>query len=156
MLSGVSIRARPNLNILGVKFHRKFTFGDHVRGIGSPVSQRIGISMLVKRVFEDTSVLLRCYYAFVLPILEYCSPVWGSAAECHLELLERQVYSVASCALIRAAYRYVIDVMLLGYVCSKWLIRTRITGYQLEYEVSRLECPNLQGLSCLPAGSYVE
>ena len=32
---------------------------------------------------------------FVLQILEYCSPVWGSAAECHLPLLERQVYSVA-------------------------------------------------------------
>ena len=25
-----------------------------------------------------------CYFAFVVPILEYCSPVWGSAAECHL------------------------------------------------------------------------
>ena len=35
------------------------------------------------------------YYAFVLPILEYCSLVWGSGAECHLQLLERQVYSVA-------------------------------------------------------------
>ena len=43
----------------------------------------------------DTSVLLRCYYAFVIPNLEYCSSVWGSAAECHLQLLERQVYSVA-------------------------------------------------------------
>ena len=43
----------------------------------------------------DTSVLLRWYFAFVLPILEYCSPVWGPAAECYLELIERQVYSVA-------------------------------------------------------------
>ena len=34
-------------------------------------------------------------YAFVLPVIEYCSPVWGSAAECHLQLLERQVYWVA-------------------------------------------------------------
>ena len=37
----------------------------------------------------------RCYFAFVLPILEYCSPVWGLADECHLQLLERQVYPVA-------------------------------------------------------------
>ena len=42
-----------------------------------------------------TSVFLRCYFAFVLPILEYCSPVWGSAAECYLQFLECQVYSVA-------------------------------------------------------------
>ena len=43
----------------------------------------------------DTSVLLRCYLTFVLPILEYCSSVCGSAAESHLQLVERQVYSVA-------------------------------------------------------------
>ena len=48
---------------------------------------------LVKRVFLDTSVSLRFYFAFVL-ILQYYSPVWGSAAECHLQVLERQVYSV--------------------------------------------------------------
>ena len=46
-------------------------------------------------IFVDTSVLLRCYFAFVLPILEYCSLVWESAAECHLQLLEGKVYSVA-------------------------------------------------------------
>ena len=49
----------------------------------------------MKRIFVDTSVLLRCYFAFGLSILEYCSSVWGSAAEYHLQLLERQVYSVA-------------------------------------------------------------
>ena len=45
--------------------------------------------------FVDTSVLLRCFYAFVFPILEYCSPVCLSVAGCHLQLLMRQVYSVA-------------------------------------------------------------
>ena len=48
------------------------------------------LSFLINRIFVDTSVLLRCYFAFVLPILEYCSPVWGSAVECHLQLLELQ------------------------------------------------------------------
>ena len=60
-----------------------------------PVSQRISILRLAKCIFVYTSVLLRCYFTFVLPILEYCSPVWGSAAEYYLQLLERQVYSVA-------------------------------------------------------------
>ena len=79
VLSEASICASPNLDILGMKFDSRLTFEDHVRGIVSSVSQRICILRLVKRVFVDTSVLLRCYYAFVLPILEYCSPVWGSA-----------------------------------------------------------------------------
>ena len=73
--SGVSICSSPNLDTFGVKFDSKLTFGDHVRGIVSRVSQRIGILRLVKLVFVNTSVLLRCYYAFVLPILEYSSPV---------------------------------------------------------------------------------
>ena len=94
VLSGVSIQTSPNLDILGVKFDSKRTCEEHLRGIVSEVSQRIGILMLVKRIFVDTSVLLRCYFAFVLPILEYSSPVWGSAAEFYLHILERQVYSV--------------------------------------------------------------
>ena len=40
-------------------------------------------------------MLLRCYLAFILQILDYCSSVWGSAAQSHLQLLERQVYSVS-------------------------------------------------------------
>ena len=95
VLSGVSICARTNLDILGVKFDSRLAFEDHVRGIVSRVSQRIGIFGLVRSVFVGSSALLRCYYTFVFPIFEYCSPVWGSAAECHLQLLERQVYSVA-------------------------------------------------------------
>ena len=94
VLCGVSICASPNLDILGVKFDSRLTL-NHLRGIVFSVSQTIGILGLVKHVFVDTSVFLRCYYTFVISILEYCSLVWGSAAECHLQLLERQVYSVA-------------------------------------------------------------
>ena len=50
---------------------------------------------VVKCVFVDNSGLLRCCYAFVLPILEYCSPVCVSAAKCHIQFLERQLYSFA-------------------------------------------------------------
>ena len=88
VLFGVSIGTSPNRDILSVKFDSKPTFKNHVRGIIFRVSHRIGILRLVKRIFVDTSVLLRCYFAFVIPILEYCYPVWGSASECHLQLLE--------------------------------------------------------------------
>ena len=43
VLSGVSIRASHNLDILGVKFDSKLTFDNHVRGIVCRVSQRICI-----------------------------------------------------------------------------------------------------------------
>ena len=86
VLSGVSISSSPNSIFLAWRWPR-------VRV--SRVFQRIGILRLMKGGLVDTSVLPRCYNAFVLPILEYCSPVWGSAAECHLQLLECQVCSVA-------------------------------------------------------------
>ena len=46
-------------------------------------------------VFVDTSVLLRSYYAFVSQSLSIVLRCAGCAAECHLQVLERQVYSVA-------------------------------------------------------------
>ena len=33
----------------------------------------------------------RCFLGFVLPVLEYCSAVWCSAADTHLKLLDRVV-----------------------------------------------------------------
>ena len=146
-------------------------FEDNVYGIVSHVSQRIGILRLVKRDFVDTSVLLRCYYSFVLPIFEYCSPVWGSAAKCHLQLLERHVYSV-----VRLYCRSVIDFMLLHCVHILYTVnlnsnhclfselpsasvrvrqtRAAAAAHPLEFEVSR--CRTSQFARCfLPAQTRV-
>ena len=77
VLSGVSIRASPNLGILGVKFDSRLTFEDHVLGIVSRISQRIGILSLVKHILVDTSVLLLfSVFSFALPILKFCTLVW--------------------------------------------------------------------------------
>ena len=45
------------------------------------------------QVFHDRSLLLRSFWCFVLPVLEYCSAVWCSAADSHLKLLDRVVRS---------------------------------------------------------------
>ena len=45
------------------------------------------------QVFHDRSLLLRSFWSFVLPVLEYCSAVWCSAADSHLNLLDRVVRS---------------------------------------------------------------
>ena len=42
-------------------------------------------------MFHDISLLGRCFRGFVLPLLEYCSAVWCSAADTHLKLLDRAV-----------------------------------------------------------------
>ena len=45
-------------------------------------------------VFRDVTVVAKCFWAFILPVLEYCSPVWMSAATSHLSLLDRFVSQV--------------------------------------------------------------
>ena len=42
-------------------------------------------------MFHDRSLLGRCFLGFVVPVLEYCSAVWCSAADAHLKLLDRAV-----------------------------------------------------------------
>ena len=42
-------------------------------------------------MFHDRALLGRHFRGFVLPVLEYCSAVWCSAADTHLKLLDRAV-----------------------------------------------------------------
>ena len=69
----------------------KITFKKHLRSVSRAASQRLGILRKSWRVFHDRSLLGRCFRGFVLPVLEYCSAVWCSAADRHLKLLDRAV-----------------------------------------------------------------
>ena len=65
----------------------------NLRSVSRAASQRLGI-LKSWRVFHDRALLGRCFRGFVLPVLEYYSAVWYSAADTHLKLLDRAV----SCA----------------------------------------------------------
>ena len=52
---------------------------------------KLGILRMSWRVFHDRSLLGRCFRGFVLPVLEYYSAVWCSAANAYLKLLYRAV-----------------------------------------------------------------
>ena len=67
------------------------TFEKHLRSVSRAASQRLGILMKSWRVFHDRSLRGWCFRGFVLPVLEYCSAVWCSAADTHLKLLDRAV-----------------------------------------------------------------
>ena len=112
-------------------------------------------------------MLLCCYYAFVFPILEYCFPVWGPAAECHLQPLMRQVYSVARLCPDQTCHQPNVAALWMLYKInsnsSHYLFselpsasvrvrhnRAAAAAHPLEFEVSRwgVERPNLQGVFC--------
>ena len=167
-MSGVSIYASPNLVILGVKFGSRPTFEDHVRGIVSRVAQRTGILRLVKRVYVDTSVSLRCYYAFVARIIEYCSSVWGlilnvifsfSSARCIrwpgcASIIPVVVPSMSCCCTVDVVQGYSLFSELPSASVRVRHTRTAATAHPLEFKVSR--CRTFQFLRCfLPAQARV-
>ena len=57
----------------------------------SAASQKLGIVRKASSIFGDDAVSSTCLRCFVMPLLEYCTPVWGSAAASHLNLLDRIV-----------------------------------------------------------------
>ena len=77
--------------VLGVTFYSKMTFEQHLSLVSRAASQRLGILRKSWQVFHDILVLGRCFLGFVLPVLEYCSVMWCSAADTHLKLLDRVV-----------------------------------------------------------------
>ena len=85
------LKESDDLVILGVIFDSKMTFEKHLRSVSRAASQRLGILRKSWQVFHDRLLLERCFRGFVLPVLEYCSAVWCSAADTHLRLLDRVV-----------------------------------------------------------------
>ena len=59
--------------------------------VSRAASQRLGILRKSWRVFHDRSLFERCFLGFDLPVLDYCSAVWCSAADTHHKLLDRVV-----------------------------------------------------------------
>ena len=67
------------------------TFEKHLRSVSRAASQRLGILRKSWRIFHDKFLIGRCFWGFVLPVLEHCSAVWCSADDTHLKLLDRVV-----------------------------------------------------------------
>ena len=54
-------------------------------------SSKLGIMRKALCLLNDPVFVLRCFWSFLLPVLEYCSPVWLSAAASHHGHLDRVV-----------------------------------------------------------------
>ena len=90
-IGGTVLKESDDHVILSVIFDLKMSFEKHLRSVSRAASQRLGILRKSWRVFHDRSLLERCFRGFALPVLEYCSAVWCSAADTHLKLLDRVV-----------------------------------------------------------------
>ena len=90
-IGGTVLEESDDLVILGVTFDSKMTFEKYLRSVFRAASQRLGMLRKSWHVFRDRSLLVRYFRGFVLPVLEYFSAVWCSAADTHLKLMDRAV-----------------------------------------------------------------
>ena len=90
---GTVLIESDDLDILEVTFDSKMTFEKHLLSVSRAASLRLGILRKSWRVFHDRLPIGRSFSCFVLPVLEYCSAVWCSAADTdlQLQLLDRVV-----------------------------------------------------------------
>ena len=90
-IGGTVLKESNDLDILGMTFNSKMTFEKHLRSVFRAAYQRVGILRKSWRVYHDKLLLGRWFRNFVLPVLEYFSAVWCSAADTHLQLLDHVV-----------------------------------------------------------------
>lgn len=91
VLDGAGVEVSDDLVILGVRFDSKLTFESHIRDVVASSSRSLGIMRRAAKIFDSTDVLVSCFRSFVLSRLEYCAPVWNSATNVHLNLIDRVV-----------------------------------------------------------------
>ena len=89
VIDGSVVEIVSELKILGVILDSNLAFEVQVRAIAASASRRVGILRKTMGVFRDVAVVAKCFWAFIFPVLEYCSTVWMSAATSHLLLLDR-------------------------------------------------------------------
>ena len=90
-LNGDALKESSEHIILGATFDPNLSFERHVRSVAASASQRIGIMRRGLKIFDSVEVVYHCFNSFMLPVLEYASVVWGSAAHTYLALLDRIV-----------------------------------------------------------------
>ena len=102
--------------ILGFLIDSKLTFKSHVMYFTASVSCRIGILWKTGTVFRDISILSR--WSLILPVLEYCFPVWMSTAVSHCHFLIRSFVVYLGWVVVLFALICVTDAEYLLCLCS--------------------------------------
>ena len=94
VIEDVPISTCDSFKLLGVLLDSKFTFEKHIRSVSSSIAQKIGILRKSYKIFGEQAILKNCFNAFILPCFEYCAPVWSSAANSHLNLLDKNLRAI--------------------------------------------------------------
>ena len=83
-----------SFKVLGVVFCNKFTFEQQFSSVSFSVAEKNGLLKKSFKALGDRPMLHKCFKSFVLPWVKYCSPVWCSATDSHLEFFRSFIPAV--------------------------------------------------------------
>jgi len=78
-INGVELERVTSTSFLGVKIDERLSWKCHIEYVNKKLNKCLGILRKVKRVLS-TTCLIKLYNAFILPHINYCNIVWGSAS----------------------------------------------------------------------------
>ena len=81
---------------LGVLMDQTLSWKDHFDYIGNNISSRLGVLRRARKVLPKTTCLL-LYNTLILPLFDYCSPVWdscGAGSKAYIDKLRRRTASI--------------------------------------------------------------
>ena len=86
-VANIEINHVKQIRDLGVQVDSKLKFSTHIAKIVSTAKQR---TSLLFRAFltRDAKYLLMAYKSYILPLLEYCSPIWSPHSVDDILMLE--------------------------------------------------------------------
>lgn len=83
-----SIERVTNIRDLGVILNERLTFNSHINHIVSKAKSRLAWIKRYSKEFDDPWIIKRLYETFVLPIVEYASPIWAPEYKNHINKIE--------------------------------------------------------------------
>ena len=85
VLDGTVVDRVTELKVLGVVLDTALAFQSRVRSITVSSYNKLEIMRRTLYLFGDPVLGSSCFWSFLLPLLEYFSPVWMPAAASHLD-----------------------------------------------------------------------
>ena len=87
-VNNTTLETCDSLRLLGVTVSSDLSWNCHVNNITKKCNKLLGFIRVVASV-KNPYVLLKLYQTLILPILDYCSPVWNVHKNCNVEKLEQ-------------------------------------------------------------------
>jgi hypothetical protein len=87
-VNNTTLATTDSLRLLGVTVCSDLSWNCHVNNTVKKCNKLLGFIRIVAGS-KNSYVLLKLYQALILPILDYCAPVWNVYKKCNIEKLEQ-------------------------------------------------------------------